>query len=370
MKKTIFHSMHVESGAKMVEFAGYEMPIQYPTGILAEHLNVRSNVGVFDVSHMGEFEVQGPEALDLIQRLTVNDAAKLQPGQAQYSAMCRPTGGIVDDLLVYCLAENNYMLVVNGANIEKDWAWVEENAAHFTGAAISNVSDDVHLLAVQGPRSLDVLQPLTDTNLEEIPYYHFHEGTLAGLPMILSRTGYTGEIGFELYFRGDEAAARSVVNALWDSGKGAGIAWTGLGARDSLRLEKGYCLYGNDIDETTNPLEAGLGWITKLKKGEFNGREAIQTVKDAGVTRKLMGFVMQTEKLIPRQGYDIVVDGTTVGKVTSGARSPQLNTGIGMGYIDVDALAPTEEGGEARTNIEIAARGTTFPAEIRKAPFV
>ena len=367
MKKTNFHSMHVEAGAKMVEFAGFEMPIQYPTGIIAEHQNVRTNVGVFDVSHMGEFEVKGEGALDFIQSITLNDASKLEPGQAQYSAMCRTNGGIVDDLLVYYIAPNDYMLVVNGANIEKDWAWVAENAARFSTVTINNASDEINLLAVQGPKSIDVLQKLTDVNLADIAYYHFRQGELAGVPMILSRTGYTGEIGFELYFRGDESVARRVVNSLWEVGKGAGIAWTGLGARDSLRLEKGYCLYGNDIDETTLPHEAGLGWITKLKKGEFNGREAIQAAKDAGLTRKLVGFVMQTEKLIPRQGYDIVANGTVIGKVTSGARSPQLNTGIGMGYVSTeDGGQRTEDGAE----IEIAARGTTFPANVKKPPFI
>jgi len=367
MKKTNFHSMHLEAGAKMVEFAGFEMPIQYPTGIIAEHNNVRTNVGVFDVSHMGEFEVKGEDALALIQQLTVNNASKLEPGQAQYSAMCRPGGGVVDDLLVYCLGVNDYMLVVNGANIDKDWAWVEENAAQFSNVSINNASDDFNLLAVQGPKSLQVLQTLTDVNLDEIPYYNFRLGSLAGVEMILSRTGYTGEIGFELYFRGAEDVARKVATSLFEAGQGAGIAWTGLGARDSLRLEKGYCLYGNDIDETTNPIEAGLGWITKLKKGEFNGREAIQAVKDAGPSRKLVGFIMQTEKLIPRQGYDIVSNGTVIGKVTSGARSPALNTGVGMGYVTMENDGALANDGAL---IEIAARNTTFPAEVKKPPFI
>ncbi len=363
MKKTAFHSLHIAAGAKMVHFAGFEMPIQYPTGIIEEHRTVRTGVGVFDVSHMGEFMVSGPQALDLVQQLTVNNASQLTIGQAQYSAMCRLNGGIVDDLLVYRLGDDHYMLVVNGANIDKDWAWVAENATQFPDARIVNDSDETHLLAVQGPKSLDVLQKLTDVNLSEVEFYTFRTGALAGVPMIISRTGYTGELGFELYFKGDETIAAQVVDALWSAGAEHGIAWIGLGARDSLRLEKGYCLYGNDIDETTNPIEAGLGWITKLKKGVFNGSEAIQAAKDAGPTRRLVGFVMKSEKLIPRPGYDIVSGGAVIGKVTSGSHSPGLGTGIGMGYVTVEHKEPG-------TAIEIAARGTTFAAEVAKVPFL
>ena len=366
MKQTVFHPIHEEAGAKMVEFAGFHMPIQYPTGIIKEHENVRNGVGVFDVSHMGEFEVKGEGALALVQRLTTNNALKLEPGQAQYSTMCRTNGMIVDDLLVYCISPTEYMLVVNGANLDKDWAHVVENSKDENSKSeveIRDMSDEINLLAVQGPKSIGVLQKLTETNLEDIAFYNFAMGELAGVPMILSRTGYTGEIGFELYFRGDITVARKVVDALWEAGADEGIAWTGLGARDSLRLEKGYCLYGNDITEETNPIEAGLGWVTKLKKGEFNGRKAIQAAKDAGPTRRLVSFKMNTEKLIPRQGYDIVVDGNVIGKVTSGGRSPGLGTGIGMGYVEV---AHKEPG----TSIEIAARNTTFPAEVAKAPLV
>ena len=348
MKHTIFHPMHTAAGAKMVSFAGFEMPIQYPTGILEEHRIVRTGVGVFDVSHMGEFDVQGTDALALIQKLTVNDASKLAPGKAQYSALTRPNGGIVDDLLVYMRGENHYMLVVNGANIDKDLAWVQ---------------DGIHLLAVQGPKSIATLQTLTDANLEEVPYYGFVDGALAGVPMILSRTGYTGEIGFELYFRGDAAVASTVVTALFEAGKEHGIAWIGLGARDTLRLEKGYCLYGNDITDDTNPIEAGLGWITKLAKGEFNGSDVIAKVKAEGPTRKLVGFVMRTEKLIPRNGYPIVANGVTVGHVTSGNTSPGLGVGIGLGYVPTELSAPG-------TMIELSARNTTFPAEVVKIPFL
>lgn len=363
MKKTAFHQIHVDAGAKMVPFAGFEMPIQYPTGIIEEHRIVRTGVGVFDVSHMGEFDVKGADALALVQQLTVNNAATLEIGQAQYSAMCRPNGGIVDDLLVYRRGDEHYMLVVNGACLEKDWAWVQENAAPFANVTIEDHSDQIHLLAVQGQKSLDVLQKLTDIPLSEVEFYTFREGSLAGVPMIISRTGYTGELGFELYFRGNESTAKDVVDALWEAGADAGIAWIGLGARDSLRLEKGYCLYGNDITEDTNPIEAGLGWITKTKKGAFNGLDAILAVKEAGPIRRLVGFKMLTEKLIPRPGYDIVINGETIGSVTSGSRSPGLGTGIGMGYVTIEHKEPG-------TPIQIAARGTTFDAEVVKVPFL
>lgn len=363
MNTTIFNSIHKAAGAKMVSFAGFEMPIQYPTGILDEHKTVRSGVGVFDVSHMGEFEITGADALALIQKLTINDAAKLVPGAAQYSAMCLENGGVIDDLLVYQFADEAYMLVVNGANLDKDLAWVQKNAASFDYVEVKDVSSEIHLLAVQGPKCIEVLQQLTDVNLSEVEFYTFRSGTLAGVDMVISRTGYTGELGFELYFRGDESVAQQVVDELFEKGAPSNIKWIGLGARDSLRLEKGYCLYGNDITEETNPIEAGLGWITKVKKGEFNGRQAIISVKEAGTSRRLVGFVMKTEKLIPRQGYTIVVDGKEVGTVTSGARSSQLETGIGMGYVTVDLKEPG-------TPIEIAARGTTFPAEVAKMPLV
>lgn len=347
----------------MVEFAGFHMPIQYPTGILEEHRMVRSSVGVFDVSHMGEFDVAGPDALALIQQLTTNDAAKLEPGKAQYSAMCRENGGIVDDLLVYCLEPDHYMLVVNGANIEKDLAWVEENATQFSNVTVRNDSDKINLIAVQGPQSVNTLQPLTPVALDSIAYYHFVRGELAGIPMTISRTGYTGEVGFELYFEGDATVCRSVIAAIMQEGAPFSIGWVGLGARDTLRLEKGYCLYGNDIDETTNPLEAGLGWITKLKKGHFNGRDAISAIKEQGIRRKLVGFVMQTEKLLPRTGYPIQVEDTVVGHVTSGGKSVGLNTGIGLGYVAMEHSAPG-------TNILISARGTTFPASVVTVPFL
>ena len=362
MKTTKFHALHTAAGAKMVSFAGFEMPIQYPTGIIAEHKIVRNGVGIFDVSHMGEFFVSGADSLAFIQKITVNDASKLTPGKAQYSALPRPDGGLVDDLLVYMLAENSYLLVVNGANIDKDWAWVSQNTAGFVNLELANRSDDYSLLAVQGPKSIETLQKLTTTDLSVIQYYGFVEGTLAGIPMILSRTGYTGEVGFELYFTGDEAVAASVVSALFDAGKEHDIAWIGLGARDTLRLEKGYCLYGNDITDETNPIEAGLGWITKLSKGAFNGSDVIAAVKEQGPKRKLVGFKMLTEKLIPRHGYAISANGQTVGSVTSGNQSPTLGVGIGLGYVPTELSVPG-------TTIEIVARGTTFPAEVVKIPF-
>lgn len=362
MKTTNFHALHVAAGAKMVSFAGFEMPIQYPTGILEEHRIVRTGVGIFDVSHMGEFFVKGADALAFIQKITVNDASKLSPGKAQYSALPRPDGGLVDDLLVYMRGENDYMLVVNGANIDKDWAWVSQNAEGYADLELTNHSDEINLLAVQGPKSIEVLQKLTTEPLADVPYYSFVEGTLAGVDMILSRTGYTGEIGFELYFPGGADVCATVINALFDAGSEHGIAWIGLGARDTLRLEKGYCLYGNDITDETNPIEAGLGWITKLAKGPFNGSDVIASVKENGPTRKLVGFVMRSEKLIPRNGYPIVINGETVGHVTSGNTSPGLGTGIGLGYVPTSSSAPG-------SMIEIAARGTTFPAEVVKFPF-
>lgn len=361
MKTTIFHKKHKESGAKMVQFAGFEMPIQYPKGILAEHNAVRTGVGVFDVSHMGEFEVRGKDALPFLQKITINDVSKLAEGKAQYSAMCRPDGGIVDDLLVYHMGDY-YMMVVNGANIDKDFAWAKENTAGFD-VDLQDKSDEFHLLAVQGPKSPDTLAKLTDAPLNDIPYYNFTQGKLAGIDMIISRTGYTGEVGFELYFKADEETACRVWTEIFKAGEEFGIEAIGLGARDTLRLEKGYCLYGNDIDDKSNPLEAGLGWITKLAKGEFNGSEAIAKVKADGIQRKLVGFKVTGEKFIARPHYPIMAGGEQIGEVTSGNVSPALNVGIGLGYVK-------KEFSEPGTQIEISARGKTFPAEVVKFPFV
>jgi aminomethyltransferase len=361
MKNTRFHLIHKQHGAKMVSFAGFEMPIQYPAGIIAEHMSVRKDIGVFDVSHMGEVEIRGPQALDYVQKISINDASKLVPNKAQYSAMCYPDGGIIDDMLVYHRGDH-YMLVINGACAEKDIAWMHEQAQGMD-VTVNDVSDEINLLAVQGPKSLEALQTLTDVNLSEIPYYGFADGNLAGLNMIISRTGYTGELGFELYFRGDEKVCEQIWNALFEAGASHGIQPVGLGARDTLRLEKGYCLYGNDINQDTNPLEAGLGWITKLAKGSFNGSDAIAKLKAEGPSRKLIAFKVVAEKFIARQHYPIHHGGNPVGEVTSGNISPILNVGIGLGYVPT-ALA------EPGTIIQISARGKEFDAEVVKLPFV
>ena len=361
MKNTRFHLIHKQHGAKMVSFAGFEMPIQYPAGIIAEHMSVRKDIGVFDVSHMGEVEIRGPQALDYVQKISINDASKLVPNKAQYSAMCYPDGGIIDDMLVYHRGDH-YMLVINGACAEKDIAWMHEQAQGMD-VTVNDVSDEINLLAVQGPKSLEALQTLTDVNLSEIPYYGFADGNLAGLNMIISRTGYTGELGFELYFRGDEKVCEQIWNALFEAGASHGSPPVGLGARDTLRLEKGYCLYGNDINQDTNPLEAGLGWITKLAKGSFNGSDAIAKVKAEGPSRKLIAFKVVAEKFIARQHYPIHHGGNPVGEVTSGNISPILNVGIGLGYVPT-ALA------EPGTIIQISARGKEFDAEVVKLPFV
>lgn len=364
MKLTNFNEIHKAYGAKMVEFAGFEMPIQYPKGIISEHNTVRERVGVFDVTHMGEFEVRGKDALNFVQKITVNDASKLVPGNVQYSAMCYENGGIVDDLLVYRMDEEFFMLVVNGACLDKDWAWCVKNSEGFD-VDLKNVSDDVNLLAVQGPRSREVVAKLTSEDISEeaLKYYNWKYGAVAGVDMIISRTGYTGELGFELYFRGNKEVAKKVWDAIFTAGEEFGIEPVGLGCRDTLRLEKGYCLYGNDIDETTNTIEAGLGWITKANKGEFNGAEVIRKVKEEKPSRNLVAFVVSAEKFIPRHGYKIVDNGEDIGIVTSGNLSPTLNKPIGLGYVKTAYKAPG-------TKIEIEARGKTFIAEVVKLPFL
>jgi aminomethyltransferase len=354
-KKTSLYDEHVRLGAKIVEFAGYLMPIQY-TSILQEHRSVRTAAGMFDVSHMGEFIFRGPEAEKFLQYMTINDVSRLAVGQAQYSAMCYDHGGIVDDLLVYRYADH-YMMVVNAANIEKDWNWLVEHK--FEGVELANISDDVTLIAVQGPRSLEILQPLTPVDLSQIRFYHFVEGELAGFHMTISRTGYTGELGFELYMSNE--AGPTVWRKLLEAGEPYGLVPVGLGARDTLRLEMKYCLYGNDIDETTNPLEAGLGWITKLKKGDFIGREALIRAKEEGIRRKLIGFRMEGQGF-PRHGYKIFHGEEEIGYVTSGTISPMLNVGIGMGYVE----KPYSEVG---TELEIEIRKKRVPAVVVETPF-
>lgn len=343
----------------MVEFAGYLMPVSY-TGINEEHEVVRSSVGVFDVSHMGEFLISGQGASNLVQRITSNDISKLSSGQAQYNCMPNQTGGIVDDLIVYCLGQDDFLLVVNASNIEKDWNWIKGHNTY--GAELKNISDDIALLAVQGPKAIDVLQQLTEIPLSDIQFYHFAKGVLADVPnVIISATGYTGSGGFELYVDKDNA------EALWDAvfiaGVPFGIKPIGLGARDTLRLEMGYCLYGNDIDDNTSPLEAGLGWITKFVEGnDFVNRAALEQQKADGVLRKLVGFEM-IDRGIPRHDYPITDEsGAVIGKVTSGTQSPSLKKAIGMGYVQTGFDKPG-------TEIFIDIRGKTLKAVVSKPPF-
>jgi aminomethyltransferase len=357
MKRTPFYSLHQQAGAKIVPFGGFEMPVQYAS-IIEEHKCVRTKVGVFDVSHMGEFFVTGPNAAAFIQAVTVNDVTKLSPGAVQYSALCYDDGGIVDDLLVYMLGVNRFMIVVNASNIEKDFAWLRDHC--IDGAELTNRSDEYALLAVQGPASAATLQPLTSVVLSDLKYYHVTQGELAGVPMIISRTGYTGELGYELYFA--PAHAEAVWKTIFEAGKDHGITPIGLGARDSLRLEMGFCLYGNDIDATTNPLEAGLGWITKLPKGEFIGRPALLNAKAAGLKRKLVGLTFP-EKVIPRHGYVIEHDGTAVGTVTSGTFSPTLGYGIALGYVDAACAAPG-------TALTVDIRGKKTAGVVTPIPFL
>nr|WP_320021281.1 glycine cleavage system aminomethyltransferase GcvT [uncultured Draconibacterium sp.] len=361
MKTTAFNSIHKKLGAKLVEFAGYEMPIEY-SGIKDEHMTVRESVGVFDVSHMGEFWVKGPKALDLVAKITSNDPRFLTLGQAQYSCFPNGKGGIVDDLLVYYYESEKYMLVVNAANIEKDWNWVVQQNVEI-GAELENASDEISQLAIQGPKATEILQKLTDVNLSEVKFYTFVTGKFAGVDeVIISATGYTGAGGFELYFRND--VAEQIWEAIFEAGAEAGIKPIGLAARDTLRLEMGYCLYGNDIDDTTSPLEAGLGWITKFNNGrKFIDREFLTMQKNEGLTRRLRGFVL-TGRGIPRHGYELVnSEGETIGNVTSGTMSPVLNKGIGMGYV-------AKEYSAFGTSIFVKIRNKVIPAEIVKFPFI
>ncbi|MES2882743.1 MAG: glycine cleavage system aminomethyltransferase GcvT, partial [Bacteroidota bacterium] len=316
----------------MAEFAGYNMPISY-SGINDEHATVRKNAGVFDVSHMGEFILKGANALDLIQQVTTNDASKLTAGKAQYSCMPNNDGGIVDDLLIYCIEENKvYMIVVNASNIEKDWNWIQQH--NLAGVEMHNISDDTCLLAIQGPNATKILQPLTDMDILNLKYYTFTKGKFAGVENVLvSATGYTGAGGVEIYFEDKNGAAEKIWTAIFEAGTPQGLKPIGLAARDTLRLEMGYCLYGNDIDDTTNPLEAGLGWITKLSKENFTAKDIIQKQKEDGVKRKLVGFEM-IDRGIPRHHYQICnAEGKEIGYVTSGTQSPSLNKAIGIGYV-------------------------------------
>jgi len=360
MKSTPFTPFHLALGAKMAEFAGYNMPISY-SGINDEHQAVRTNAGVFDVSHMGEFIVKGEHALDLIQRVTTNDAAKLTAGKAQYSALTNETGGIVDDLIVYCLEENKaYMLVVNAANIEKDWNWI--SAHHTKGAELHNISAKTALLAIQGPNANRIMQPLTDIDILNLKYYTFAKGRFAGVDNVLiSATGYTGAGGIEIYFEDKADAAATIWNRIFGTGTPQGLKPIGLGARDTLRLEMGYCLYGNDIDDNTSPLEAGLGWITKFTK-DFTARPILERQKADGAAQKLVGFEM-IEKGIPRHDYAIMdFSGARIGRVTSGTQSPSLGKAIGMGYVSPLFAA-------IDSTIYVKVRDKLLQAKVVKFPF-
>ena len=359
-KTTAFLEIHKEFGAKIVPFAGFMMPVEY-SGINDEHITVRTGVGVFDVSHMGEIWVKGPKALDFIQYVTTNDASKLVPGKVQYSCFPNGKGGIVDDLLVHKYNDEKYLLVVNASNIEKDWNWL--NSQNKFGAILENSSDKISQLAVQGPKATEVLQKLTKIDLSAMPYYTFCEGEMAGIKdVIIANTGYTGAGGFELYFYNNEA--KKMWNAIFEAGKYAGIKPIGLGARDTLRLEKGYTLYGNDIDDTTSTIEASLGWVTKLESyKDCIDKALLQEQVSKGVSRKLVGFEM-IDRAIPRHDYEIKnAAGDTIGKVTSGTMSPMLKIGIGMGYVPAEFAEPGSE-------IFISIREKLMKAKVVKRPFV
>ena len=358
LKNTALFNKHLAVGAKMVPFAGYNMPVSY-TGLNDEHLTVRNAVGVFDVSHMGEFMLKGENAIDLIQRVTSNDASKLIDGKVQYSCLPNEAGGIVDDLLVYLYKADEYYLVVNASNIEKDWNWISK--FNTKGVEMINMSDDMSLLAVQGPKAINTLQKLTDINLSPIEYYSFAVGKFAGVDgVIISNTGYTGAGGFEIYMKNEDA--EKIWDAIFEAGAEFGIKPIGLGARDTLRLEMGFCLYGNDIDDTTSPIEAGLGWITKFTK-EFTNHKALLEQKEKGVGKKLIGFEM-IDKGIPRHDYEIAdASGSPIGKVTSGTQSPSLQKGIGMGYVKTEFAKP-------ETEIFIKVRDKALRAQVVKLPFL
>lgn len=361
LKKTPLHKTHVALGARMMGFGGYDMPVQY-SSIKEEHIAVRQTAGIFDVSHMGEVIVRGPSAFDFVQNLVTNDASRLYDGRAMYSAMCTPSGGIVDDLLVYRMSEQEYMLVINASNIEKDVAWMHENNP--MKADLEDISDTIALFALQGPNAASIAKQIVQDDFSDLKYYHFRnlEDFFGCERAILSHTGYTGEKGFEIYCDADRAS--EIWEALMAAGKDYGLIPAGLGARDTLRIEAGYCLYGNDISDDTNPYEAGLGWITKPDKGEFVGRDALLDIKANGPDRKLVGFVME-ERGIPRKDYDILnAVGDPIGTVTSGSQSPLLNCGIGMGYVPNESEYTAID-----SKLGIAIRGRSIKARVKKPPF-
>ncbi len=358
LRRTPLFEVHRAAGARLVPFAGWEMPVQY-SGILAEHRAVREKAGLFDVSHMGEFLVEGSGALGYLQKMTSNDVSKVDVGQAQYNVACLPSGGIVDDLLVYRRAQERYLVCVNAGRLEEDWKWFSENHSSADDCRLVNASDDFAQLAVQGPLAAEILQGMTDVDLGAVKTYRFTEGLLGGVQCIIARTGYTGEDGFELFVAPEDAAA------LWadvlEAGKPVGLVPVGLGARDTLRLEMKYCLYGNDISTETTPLEARLGWITKLDKGNFIGRSELAAQKEKGVSRRLVGFQLRARG-IPRHGYPVYVDGQQFGEVTSGAMSPSLGTGIGLCYLPSGRTT-------VGTTFEVEIRGRRVAAEVVKTPF-
>lgn len=362
LNRTPFYNIHKQAGAKLIDFGGWEMPVQY-AGIKQEHHAVRNSVGMFDVSHMGEFYVSGDQALDLIQLVTINDASTLTPGKAQYSAMCYKDGGIVDDLLVYMLGKDEYILVVNASNIQKDFDWIKHQNSF--DATLEDLSDDTCLVAIQGPKSVETLQKLTDTDLSGITFYTFETGSLAGVDDVtISATGYTGEKGFELYFNKGRIDAEAMWNAIMEAGQEFDIQPCGLGARDTLRLEMGFALYGNDITKDTNPLEARMGWLTKLDKPNFIGQEALKKAKEDGIKRKLMGLMIDDRRAIPRSGYPIVDENDTeIGHITSGTRSITLDKNIAMGYLPIEKA-------DVGTKVHIQVRNRTAEAEVVKPPFL
>lgn len=358
MKKTALYDKHVSLGAKIVPFAGFEMPVQY-SGVTEEHFAVREKAGLFDVSHMGQFFIEGPGSRELLQFVTTNNVDALENGKAQYSCLPNEDGGIVDDLIVYKMEDGKYFVVVNASNIEKDWNHILKYNTF--GAKMTNASDEMSLLAVQGPKATEILQKLTETNLSEIPYYHFTVGSVAGVSeVIISNTGYTGSGGFEIYFKNE--SAEKLWDAIIEAGQTEGIVPCGLASRDTLRLEKGFCLYGNDIDDTTSPIEAGLGWITKFDK-DFVSKDTFAKQKEEGITRKLVGFEL-TDKGVPRHDYPVVdAEGNVIGKVTSGTQSPMKKIGLGLAYVDKPHFKLGSE-------IFIQVRNKNIPAKVVKTPFV
>jgi aminomethyltransferase len=356
LKRTPLYECHVEAGARLVDFAGWEMPVQYE-GVIEEHRTVRSAAGMFDVSHMGEVRVQGPEAEAFLQRLTPNDVSKLAPGRAHYSGLLTENGTYVDDLLIYRLGAEEFLVVVNASNAERDFEWIASRAG--SGVQVTNESDQWALIAFQGPKSVEILRPLMTPGADGLKYYGFLQGEVAGRPAILSRTGYTGEDGFELYLRPDDAP--QVWRRLLEAGAYHGVTPAGLGARDTLRLEASMALYGHEIDETTTPFEAGLAWVVKMNKGDFLGREALAAQQAEGARRKLVGFEVQGRG-IARQAHEVKKEGSTVGTVTSGTWSPSFEKALGMAYVPVELAAPG-------TALEIDVRGRSLPAVVVEMPF-